>query len=138
MNLCWYIRYQGRCRHFQLSCYKLASQPLDMGLYLHIGCLRKKAKVYIWWALYATIASLPGFERLPPSEAPLDLAFQLNAAVLFGGRHAFLHLEVLVVGGAEEGTAPLRSALFFVFMSSVTFLRPDVTLLPCNPQDSPG
>lgn len=50
--------------------------------------------------------------------------------------HACLHLEVLVAEGAEEGTAPLRSALFFVFMSSVTFLRPDVTVSPCNPQDS--
>ena len=50
--------------------------------------------------------------------------------------HACLHLGVLVAEGAEEGTAPLRSALFFVFMSSVTFLRPAVTVLPCKPQDS--
>ena len=33
--------------------------------------------------------------------------------------------------GAEDGTAPVRSALFLVFMSSLTFLRPDVTLPPC-------
>ena len=42
-------------------------------------------------------------------------------------------LLVLVLDeGAEDGTAPLRSALFLVFMSSVTFFRPDVTLPPCK------
>lgn len=60
---------------------------------------------------------------------------------LYGYRmQAGLRLEVLVAEGAEgaeEGTAPLRSALFFVFMSSVTFLRPDVTMSPCNPQHRP-
>ena len=34
--------------------------------------------------------------------------------------------------GVDEGTAPLRSTLFFVFMSSVTFFRPEVTLPPCK------
>ena len=34
--------------------------------------------------------------------------------------------------GAEDGTAPLRSALFLVFISSVTFLSPAVTLSPCK------
>lgn len=34
--------------------------------------------------------------------------------------------------GAEDGTAPLRSALFLVFMSSVTFFRPEVTPPPCK------
>ncbi len=40
-------------------------------------------------------------------------------------------LVVALDEGAEDGTAPLRSALFLVFMSSVTFFRPDVTLPPC-------
>lgn len=46
--------------------------------------------------------------------------------------HLCLPVEVFEAEGAEEGTAPLRSALFLVFMSSVTFLRPDVTQLPCS------
>lgn len=46
--------------------------------------------------------------------------------------HHCSHVEDFVAEGAEEGTAPLRSALFLVFMSSVTFLRPDVTVPPCS------
>jgi len=41
-------------------------------------------------------------------------------------------LVVALDEGAEEGTAPLRSALFLVFMSSVTFFRPEVTPPPCK------
>ena len=51
------------------------------------------------------------------------------------GQRTEAYVPLLVVGadeGAEDGTAPLRSALFFVFMSSVTFLRPEVTLPPCR------
>lgn len=57
-------------------------------------------------------------------------------AVCESGLHCCLHVEGFVAEGVEEGTAPLRSALFLDFMSSVTFLRPDVTVLPCSQSHS--